>query len=516
MHGFRREHLETGTCVGKVSRRTRCPKGGVAGPAPSPRARLGLARRSDGRVVGPALSTRNSANVRRGPVRVSPDTWVVALVALVVAAAVVVGAYLNRPGSGVVLWAPAAPLFGVWLPHAGPGSAFAVLIAFAVVAWGPPLAGYLPWRRLLALGYLASLSWTFALAMIDGWSRGFAGRLTNPNEYLREVPGITDIPAMLRGFSSRILDFQPDSWTTHVAGHPPGATLVFVWLDRIGLSGGAWAAVLCVVAGSLVTVAVPVTLSALGRCDAARATVPFAVLFPGAVWVGVSADGLFAGVTAVGVALLAIAARAFRARHWYAVPCSVLAGVLLGFGAFLSYGLVLMGLIAFAVTLAGGAVRRVLPLAVVGALAVAAAFAAGGFWWPEGYHLVIERYYQGIASQRPYAYWAWANLASLALSAGPALIVGARRAGAEMFLAGSPWRDRWREPASLLALAAVAAILLADVSGLSKAETERIWLPFIVWLLPGVSALPPRARRGWLVVQALTALAVNHLVLTYW
>lgn len=361
-----------------------------------------------------------------------------------------------------------------------------------------------------------SLAWTFALAMIDGWSRGFADRLTNPNEYLHEVPGIADIPAMLRGFSAGILNFQPNSWTTHVAGHPPGATLVFVWLDRIGLSGGAWAALACVLVGCAVTVAVPITLTALDRSDAARVCLPFAVLFPGAVWVGVSADGLFAGVTATGIALLAVAARAFRTRRWYAAPCSLIAGVLLGFGAFLSYGLVLVGLIAFAVLLLERTLTHGLPFAVLGALAVAGVFAAAGFWWPEGYHLVVEHYYQGIASQRPYAYWVWANLAASALAAGPALVVAARRAVTRLWPARS-WRlvDRW-EPAALLALAAVVAILLADLSGLSKAETERIWLPFTVWLLPAASLLPSGTRRGWLVLQAVTALAVNHLVLTYW
>lgn len=449
-------------------------------------------------------------------VGISPDIATAALIFLLVAVAAGFGVYLNRPGSGVVLWAPAAPLFAVWLPHAGPGSVFAVLIAVAVAAWGHSLAARLPWRSLLAFGYLASLSWTFSLAMIDGWARGFAGRLTDPNEYLHEVPGISDIPAMVRGFSARILDFRPDSWTTHVAGHPPGATLVFVWLDRLGLRGGAWAATVCVLVGCLVTVAVPITLSALHRCDSARATVPFAVLFPGAVWVGVSADGLFAGVTASGIALLAIATHGFRVRRWYAVPCALVAGGIIGFGAFLSYGLVLVAGIAFAVTLVSGTLTRALPVAVLGALAVAAAFAANGFWWPEGYHLVVERYYQGIASARPYGYWVWANLAACALAAGPALAAGARRAGTEVFL-GKTWRRGNRcEPAVLLALAALAVILAADLSGLSKAETERIWLPFTVWLLPAVSALPAGSRRGWLLAQAATALLVNHLVLTYW
>jgi methylthioxylose transferase len=56
----------------------------------------------------------------------------------------------------------------------------------------------------------------------------------------------------------------------------------------------------------------------------------------------------------------------------------------------------------------------------------------------------------------------------------------------------------------------------ADLSGLSKAEVERIWLPYEIWLIPATAWLPPAHRRGWLAVQALTALAVNHLLLTNW
>lgn len=153
---------------------------------------------------------------------------------------------------------------------------------------------------------------------------------------------------------------------------------------------------------------------------------------------------------------------------------------------------------------------------MLGALAVVAAFAAEGFWWPEGYQLVVERYYQGVASERPYTYWVWANLASLALAAGPALIVGARRVATEMVTI-KPWRRGNRcEPVLLLAATAAVMILLADLSGLSKAEVERIWLPFTVWLLPAASLLPAWSWRRWLGVQAATALAVNHLVLTFW
>jgi hypothetical protein len=66
----------------------------------------------------------------------------------------------------------------------------------------------------------------------------------------------------------------------------------------------------------------------------------------------------------------------------------------------------------------------------------------------------------------------------------------------------------------LLVAAAVTAILLADLSGMSKAEVERIWLPFVVWLVVPC-ALLPRAR-WWLAGQVVLALAVNHVLLTVW
>ncbi|WP_290049765.1 hypothetical protein [Amycolatopsis solani] len=437
------------------------------------------------------------------------DLLAVAAAVVLVAAATAVGLYYNRPHSGVVIFVSSPPLFADWLPHVGPGSVFAVLVAVAVVLHGPVLAARLPWRRALVTGYLASLAWIFSLAMVDGWTRGFAGHLTIPQEYLHEVPGITDIPRMLREFSSRILDFQPNSWTTHVSGHPPGATLVFVWLDRIGLHGGAWAATAVVLAGALVAVAVPATVALLGRAEAARAVLPFAVLTPGAVWIGVSADGLFAGVTATGLALLALSARGFTGGRRYAVPAGVASGLLLGFGVFLSYGLVLLGLLAVAVAILGRQWRAA-ALAIGGALLVVGLFAWAGFWWLDGYHLVVERYYQGVALVRPYSYWVWADLAAVAIALGPAVVAAVRRG-----LAGAR-RGLLSDPVLLLGVAALLTIVFADVSGLSKAETERIWLPFGVWLLPLTALLPRPGRRWWLAAQAATALAVNHLLLTGW
>ncbi|WP_186000774.1 hypothetical protein [Nocardia otitidiscaviarum] len=445
------------------------------------------------------------------------------------------------------LYAGAAPLFGEWLPHIGWGTGPAVAIAALVIVYGPGLAARLSWRRLLAVTWLTSVGWAGALALVDGWQRGFAGRLTSRDEYLHEVGGVTDIAAMLRGFSARILDFQPDSWTTHVSGHPPGALLVFVLLDRVGLGGGGWAGLLCVLVGCGAAVAVLVTLRALGAMERARAAAPFLALAPAAIWLAVSADALFAGVTAWAVALLAVATR--HGARW--VPAAVGSGLLFGFGLYLSYGLVLMAVPALAVLAARG-LRPVFPV-VVGMLLVVGAFTAAGFWWFDGYHLVVERYYQGIASERPYSYWVWGNLAATVCAVGLASVAALHRvaralrlsavglstaerggpatrerqaAGREANARGASVRGsavpalrRWRavvDPAALLVAAGLAALLLADLSGLSKAETERIWLPFGLWVIAGTALLPRRDMRGWLAVQAVGALLVNHLVLTNW
>lgn len=417
--------------------------------------------------------------------------------AALVGSAAAVGALINS--SAVLLYAGAAPLFGRWFPHVGPGTPAAVVVALLVVVWGPSLARRLSWRWALVSAYVAAVAWILALALVDGWNEGFAGRLTTEDEYLHEVPGITDVPAMLSGFAERIPDGRPDSWTTHVSGHPPGATLVFVALHRIGLGGGGWAALVCVLAGAVVAVAVPVTLRALGNADAAREVLPFAVLLPGAVWVGVSADGLFAGVSAAGIALLALAC---RADGWRSAALGLLAGLVLGGALFLSYGLVLLAPMALAVVIL---TRRwqVLAWCALGTAVVVGLFALAGFWWFDGYELVRVRYYQGIASIRPYWYWIWANLACLVLAIGPATVAGLRRAAVS-----------WRHPAVVLAGATVLAVLAADLSGMSKAEVERIWLPFAVWLVASTALLPK--PRWWLAGQAITALLVNHLVLTGW
>jgi hypothetical protein len=417
--------------------------------------------------------------------------------AALVAAAFTVGGVLNA--RGVRLWADAAPIFGQWRPHAGWGTPAAVAVAAVVVWRGPWMARHLSWARLLAASYATAVAWILSLALVDGWRDGLADRLTPEAEYLNEVPRVIDITAMLAGFADKIVQTDAGVWSTHTAGHPPGALLIFVWLDRIGLGGGGPAALACVLAGATITVSIPVALRWLGDEAGARAALPFLVLVPGAVWVGVSADGIFAAVVAAGLMLLA-------APRW---QLTAVGGLALGFALYLSYGFVLVGVLALAVV----ALRRrhrlaALAAATGGAVAVAAVFTVAGFWWPTGYELVVERYYQGWAADRPYGYWVWANLAALVLAAGPLLLPALRRSLLAL--------RRERTPAVVLPLAATFAVLLADLSGLSKAEVERIWLPFTVWLVVAAARLPAADRRAWLIAQAATALAVNHLLWTWW
>ncbi|WP_411080011.1 hypothetical protein [Streptomyces sp. cmx-18-6] len=441
------------------------------------------------------------------------DLTAAALAVLLVAAAVLVGrAVQRRTGVLQVQW---PPLLASWDPHLGPGTPAALTMAVLVVAYGPPLAARLPWRGLLAAAWAGSTAWVLSMALIDGWYRGVERRLTTKHEYLRVIDRFEDIPAALRGFTDHIVIGEPGNWPAHVAGHPPGATLTFVWLDRVGLGGGAWAALFCVVVGSSAVLAALITVRVLADERLARRAAPFLVLTPAAVWAGVSADGYFAAVAAWSVALLALAA---TRRVRFPGVAAVGGGLLFGWTCYLSYGLGLMAAVLLAVLVLARTARPVVPF-LLGALVVPAAFTLFGFHWWTAYHLLVERYYQGAGGVRPYAYWVWANLACAVLAAGLAAVVGVRRSAAYAPGAVRALRSGTAGPAqrlALLVLAALAALLAADLSGMSKAETERIWQPFLLWLLPAAALLPARAARYWLVASVVPALLINHLLWTGW
>ncbi|WP_419999075.1 hypothetical protein [Streptomyces boninensis] len=436
------------------------------------------------------------------------DVLTATLAAALFAVAAGIGHWLARAyDTPKVDW---PPLYADWLPHTGPGSLAAAAIAVAVVSYGPTVTRALPWRALLAATWLASTAWLWSLALIDGWHRGVADRLTTKHEYVQPdvIARLADLSHALRTYTDHILLDSPDNWPAHLAGHPPAAGMTFMALHRLGLGGGAWGAAFVITVAGSAAVAVLVTLRALTGEDTARTAAPFLVLAPWAIWAGVSADGYFAAVAAWGIALVAVAATSAGRTPLTALA----AGLLLGWSLYLSYGLTLMAIPALTVLCLTRTLRP-LPWVLLGIAAVAIAFTASGFDWYEGYRTLHERYYQGVARIRPYSYWVWANLACAAAVAGPAAAAGLRRAFAATTRRATP--DHCRALA-WLALAGLAALLAATLSGLSKAETERIWLPFTLWLLPAAALLPRQDHRRWLAVQAGIALALNHLLLTGW
>ncbi len=69
----------------------------------------------------------------------------------------------------------------------------------------------------------------------------------------------------------------------------------------------------------------------------------------------------------------------------------------------------------------------------------------------------------------------------------------------------------------------LAVIAVADLSGMSKAEVERIWLPFVPWLMLATVAFAGNARvartrvvQTWLGVQGASALLLEVAVRSKW
>ena len=432
-----------------------------------------------------------------------------ATVGLVVALVVVVASFVVPPLLG---WDVDARSDRLGLPPAhgyldakvAPTSLLAVLIALAGIWHGERLARTLTWRRLLLTSYVVGLGWLLTLALVDGGA-GLTRVMANQEEYLVTARQIDDIPAMLGDYVDRIPTSHPDNWPIHIAGHPPGAVLVHVALVRVGLDGDLAAALVIVAIAATIPLATMIVLRVLGAEPMARLAAPFLVLTPAAVFLAVSADAVFAALAAWGFVALALAATATGRSGL--LGWGVLAGLVLGWCVMSSYGLPLLGILALAVLHLARSWWP-LPVAAVAALGVVLGFAVLGFTWWEAYPVLVDRYWDGLAASRPASYWMWGNLGALLVSGGPLL-------GAGLAVAAGRHEGQARTVA-VLAGAAALTVGIADLSQMSKAEVERIWLPFVPWLTVSLALLPSGWRRWGLALQVTTALVVQHLVYTSW
>lgn len=406
---------------------------------------------------------------------VAAGGWVALL-----AAGYALGARLEAQDPLVHIGAP--PLVGRYAILAGAWVPPALLFAVAAVAVAHAAAARASWPALLGAGWVAAGTWA-ALLGLAGGPAALTAPLRTRYEYLAAVDRVGDVHGFLTHFTARLA-----SYPTHVKGHPPGMLLLLDGLDHIGVGGAGVATALVIAGGAAAVPAALITVRALAGESVARAAAPFLALAPAAVWVATSADALFMGVAACGVACIA-------------TRRALTGGLLLGGALMLTYGAAPLAIVvvAVAVGVAGRAAIRSLAIAGAGVALVLAVFAALGFWWLDGLRATHDLYVSGVASRRPYADFLVIAPAAFALAVGPAAVAGLAHV---------------RGGLRTIAWAGCATILAADLSGLSAGENERIWLPFTPWLLCAAAALPHPRR--WLAAQVALAVVLQVGVRSPW
>jgi hypothetical protein len=387
------------------------------------------------------------------------------------------------------------PLVGRLHIEASWALAPAVLLGAAAVVCAPVVAERLPWRRLLVVAGAVAFTWAFALAASDGL-HAVIKPIISRYEYLHDVPMVDRTPDFLGSFTA-----LAPLYTFHVHAHPPLMLIVFWAMSKIGLGGG-WAAALAVIGmGAMVAPAALVAVRELAGEASARAAAPFLALAPAALWIATSPDAFYAGVAAIGIALFALATGRDGDARGDALAFA--AGVVLGAALFLSYGVTTLGLIVLAIAFYRRAVRPLL-LAAAGVACVALGFLAGGFSWYDGLQAARDLQLAGVYELRPYAEFLVASPAAFALVVGPAAAIGLAR-----LRAPGVW---------VLAGAALAGILFADLSGYARGETERVWLQFAPWVLVATAAVSHSlgVRRAWLAVQVGAAIVLQVAAQSPW
>ena len=428
------------------------------------------------------------------------EPLLLALAGLVVLATIVTGTAIRQTVGGLGTATP--PFVIVYEPEATLGWALvALLVVLAAARAAPRLAQATAIGRAGWLGLVTVLTLTTGLALnavrhgTSGWSEIFllgpGGSFEAKNEYL---PGL---PALSYGrgfFLDRFAELVP-SLPVNVAGHPPALMLL---IDALGLTTANRLAALCIAA----TVLTPAVTYAIARAlelteERARLAATLAALSPMLLLLGItSADAVFMIVGAFAALLLADRRTGVRA-----VGCLALA-----IAAFFSWALLAIGAWAAIVALVREGWRTALVLAASCGIAVLVfngllTLAFG--YDPVGTLRATEAYYRNsAASVRPYKFWlfgspaAFAALLGLPMAGG--LLVAARR--------GLP---------AGVALGSVIAI--ASVAGFTKAETERIWLPFVPLACVAAAEVLRPAQVRWIAPLLLAqGFVVALLFQTIW
>ncbi|MEU5875257.1 hypothetical protein AB0A73_27300 [Glycomyces sp. NPDC047369] len=386
----------------------------------------------------------------------------------------------------------AMPLFGSWEPHVDASLLAPIAVGAFLIAFLPAAAARWRWRWAAAATALAAVAFSLSLTVAHSHPRTW----TDLDHHYASNAHLVDDAGGPAVFLAHYTQLQVDGvYPIHLQSHPPGLVLFFWGAERLGLSGTLFQnTVIQLGVAAAVLAALVIARDVAGERLARRAA-PFLVIAPAAYWHN-TADLIFAGVTLAAVACLVLATNRTGAR---AASLTAAGGLLAGAALMLSFSAALLALPIVVVAIRR---RRWGVLLGGGALAAAVVLAplAWGYWWLEGLQATRVRYYAGVAAIRGYWYFLLANLAVLALALGPATAVALARL-----------RDRrmWIVVGSCLA-----AVAVADLSGMSSAETERIWQPFMPLILLAGCALP--RPRAWLAVQLAVAVVLAAALRVQW
>ena len=420
---------------------------------------------------------------------------------LVVVATIVTGTVIRQTVGGLGTASP--PFVMVFKPDAELPWALLAVLATIAAAWAAPhLARPLPsLATSVWLGAVTLLALLPGLALNAvrngplGWREVFllteGGSFEAKNEYLAGLPALSYGPGF---FVDRFAELVP-SLPVNVAGHPPALMLV---IDALGITSAGGLAALCIAAWAVT----PALTFALARTlgmppPRARLAGVLCALSPMVLLLGVtSADAIFMAVGA-GTAVLLVAPR----------PALRVAGcAALAVASFFSWALLAIGAWAALAVLVREGPRRALALAAgcgAAVLAFDGALALATGYDPVGALRATEAYYRNsVASRRPYTFWVFGSPVAFAVMLGLPTAAAALEAA------------RRRAPAGV---ALVGIIGVASIAGFTKAETERIWLPFVPLACVAAAEVFGAARLR-LVAPLLAAQALTIVLLfqTIW
>lgn len=405
---------------------------------------------------------------------------------------------------GRVLHLGAPPFYGGWWSDSPidtrelwwPAVAATIASLALVPTWWVNAVRTIRWVYLVVGSWIWAVLWSLSLAATSGIDRIAEPLLDSRYEYLPLARQLENLGEFVSTFVEQVSN-RP----THVRGHPPGAVLAFWGLDKV-FTTDLRLALAVIAIGAAAAPAAVMAVRSLSDDARARRVAIFAPIAPAAVWMATSADALFTGVIAWAIALGAIG-WASRSR-WGTLSC-LGSGLLAGCALALTWGAPpLLGplvVVWVALLLA----RRYAHAALMagGVLAVVALVAIAGFDWIAGAQAVRDEYYAGVGSTRPRLYFLFANIAAFAVAAGPAAVAG---------LSTLRHRRLW-----WLAGGALGGILLADLTGLSKGEVERIWLPAVPWVVVATASIRRRHEQAlWALASMLVAVALQWRLNSPW